>query len=233
MKILLIIPAYNEQKSIISLIEKIRMENIENLHYVVINDCSTDRTADLCVQHNVPVVKLPSNLGIGGAVQTGYKYALYHNFDIAIQVDGDGQHDPKYIKELIAPLLKGESDLVIGSRYIDKKGFQSTFMRRLGIRYFTKLLYMMTKQTISDPTSGFRACNKELIGLFSKRYPTDYPEPESIMYLKRNNYRIKEVSVQMNERSGGVSSITSIKSVYYMLKVSMAIVIDRMRRQIV
>ncbi|GGD87511.1 glycosyltransferase family 2 protein [Paenibacillus nasutitermitis] len=232
-KILIIIPAFNEEYNIENLVKEIKLVADINLDILVINDCSTDNTELVCKNSGVRTINLPSNLGIGGAVQTGYKFALKNKYEIAIQVDGDGQHRPEYIKELIRPILDNEADMVIGSRYINKEGFQSTKLRRIGIIYFSKLLHLLTNQVITDPTSGFRACNDKVIQLFSKRYPVDYPEPESIMFLKRNKYIIKEIPVQMKARMGGVSSISSLKSVYYMTKVSLAILIDKMRKQIV
>ncbi|MGC6583587.1 glycosyltransferase family 2 protein [Paenibacillus sp. Dod16] len=232
MRILVIIPAFNEGGNIETTLQKINSIYNTDLDILVINDCSTDNTSQICRNYNVHLIDLPCNLGIGGAVQTGYKFALNNNYDIAIQLDGDGQHNPIYIENLVSPILRGEANLVIGSRYINKKGFQSTTMRRLGIRYFSKLLKMLTGQLITDPTSGFRACDRRVIQLFSKRYPTDYPEPESIMFLKRNNFKITEIPVMMEPRLQGESSITSLKSVYYMTKVSLAILIDRMRKQV-
>jgi glycosyltransferase involved in cell wall biosynthesis len=231
-KILLIIPAYNEEKNIGRILD-VLCRDYKDVDVLVVNDCSTDKTSEVVQQFPVALVNLPCNLGIGGAVQTGYKYAWEKGYDIAVQVDGDGQHNPAYLKDILQPLIDGEADLVIGSRYIDKTGFQSTRLRRVGIVYFSKLLKMCTGQLITDPTSGFRACNKAVIEMFSKRYPVDYPEPESIMFLKRNQFRISEVAVQMEARLQGKSSITSFKSVYYMAKVSMAILIDSMRKQIV
>lgn len=230
---MVIIPAYNEENNLESLIKSIKSLDNPHLEFIVINDCSSDRTAFVCKSLNIPVVNLPCNLGIGGAVQTGYKYAYHHHFDIAIQVDGDGQHKPQYIEDIIQPLLEDNADLVIGSRYIKKEGFQSTFLRRVGISYFSKLLLFLTGQLITDPTSGFRACNRKVIELFAKRYPVDYPEPESIMYLKRNSLRVLEIPVTMEHRANGVSSITSLKSVYYMIKVSAAILIDKFRKELV
>lgn len=232
-EILVIIPAYNEEKNLSSLIKDIHSLEDKRINVLVVNDCSTDGTLNVCNHLGVPTVNLPCNLGIGGAVQTGYKYALKNGYDIAIQVDGDGQHKPEYIKMLIEPLLNSEADMVIGSRYLTKKGFQSSLIRRIGISYFSKLLLLLTSQKITDPTSGFRACNRTVIEVFAKRYPTDYPEPESIMYLIRNKFKVKEVPVIMQARIEGESSITSLKSIYYMIKVSMAILIDRMRKQIV
>lgn len=233
MRVLLIIPAFNEGKNIKNLINRIHSVCATELDILVINDCSLDDTKSVCDKINVPIINLPCNLGIGGAVQTGYKYAYQHDYDIAIQIDGDGQHRPEYVRSLIQFIIEDKADMVIGSRFLNKEGFQSTVMRRLGIAYFTHLIKFLSKQKLTDPTSGFRACNKRIIGLFAKRYPVDYPEPESIMYLLRNHYRIMEIPVVMQERIEGSSSITVLKSVYYMIKVSLAILIDRFRKQII
>lgn len=232
MRILAIIPAYNEEDNIPVLLQEILNLKHLDIDIVVINDCSTDNTANVCKEMGVKVINLPCNLGIGGAVQTGYKYAFANKYDIAIQIDGDGQHKPEYINDLLKPLLYENIDMVIGSRYIKRQGFQSTAIRRVGIKYFSKLISALTKQKITDPTSGFRACNLRVIELFSKRYPQDYPEPESIVFLNRNNFKIKEVPVIMKERGGGVSSISPLKSIYYMVKVSLAIMIDVLRKEI-
>jgi glycosyltransferase involved in cell wall biosynthesis len=226
MKALVIIPAHNEEDNIIELTRKLDKYPVDIL---VINDFSSDRTSEYCYREHVNVIDLPCNLGIGGAVQTGYKYAYKNGYDIAIQVDGDGQHKPEFIERLIEPLISGRADMVIGSRYIDKDGFQSTALRRVGIKYFSMLIRLFTKQKITDPTSGFRACNAKIIKIFAYRYPTDYPEPESIVHLLRNKLRIIEIPVIMQERQGGVSSIRSLRSAYYMIKVSLAIVIDVLR----
>lgn len=226
MKILAIIPAYNEEENIELLLNKLKMSRVDVL---VINDNSIDSTSEICKRHAVNVIDLPCNLGIGGAVQTGYKYAKNNNYEIAIQVDGDGQHDPRFIDVLIEPLINGKADMVIGSRYINKNGFQSTYIRRIGIRYFSLLIKQLTRKGITDPTSGFRACNSKVINEFSMKYPVDYPEPESIVYLLRKNYRVAEIPVIMKERIGGVSSIGAIRSVYYMIKVTLAIFIDILR----
>ena len=230
MKIIGIVPCCNEQDNIESLIKELSHYS-DVLDIVIINDHSTDLTAYLCEKANANIINLPCNLGIGGAVQTGYIYAKRLNYDIAIQIDGDGQHDPKYIKDLIAPIQEGRADFVIGSRFINKEGFQSSLTRRMGIIYFTGLLKLLTKQKVSDPTSGFRACNREIIQEFSRNYPTDYPEPESIMALSRHGYQILEIPVRMRERGGGVSSIKAFRSLYYMIKVTLAIIIDFTRRQ--
>ncbi|MBD8500989.1 glycosyltransferase family 2 protein [Paenibacillus arenosi] len=228
MKILAIIPAYNEEGNIERLVNKLTQLDIDTL---VINDCSTDSTVQICKNMRTNYIDLPVNLGIGGAVQTGYLYASRHNYDIAIQIDGDGQHDPAYIELLVDSIINHQADLVIGSRYIKKEGFQSSLMRRIGIKHFTYLIKMLTNKTVTDPTSGFRACNKKVINFFAAKYPVDYPEPETIVTLLRNNLVVKEIPVVMNERSNGISSINSIKAVYYMIKVSLAIIIDRLRNQ--
>lgn len=231
MKILIIIPAYNEEGNIGSLLD--RMLNIESPKFdiLVINDSSTDDTSFIARNYGVKVIDLPCNLGIGGAVQTGYQYAFKNNYDIAIQVDGDGQHRPEYIIDLIQPIINGDADLVSGSRYINKIGFQSTQLRRIGISYFSKIIELIIKQKITDPTSGFRACNSKVVRLFSQKYPNDYPEPESLVSLGRNEYRIKEIPVIMDERRGGISSINVTRSIYYMIKVSLAILIDTLRKR--
>ncbi|OWR27601.1 glycosyl transferase family 2 [Saccharibacillus sp. O23] len=225
-KILLIIPAFNERENIGSLLLSLREQGLEAL---VVNDGSTDDTAEVCAEIGANIVSLPCNLGIGGAVQTGYKYAYAHGYDIAIQFDGDGQHRAEFVPALIAPLLAGQADLSIGSRYIEKEGFQSTFLRRAGIRYFSRLIRLISGQTVTDPTSGFRAVNREIMAMFAAQYPTDYPEPESIVHVLRLGGRVSEVPVLMSERVGGRSSIRSFRSVYYMIKVSLAILIDALR----
>lgn len=229
MRVLGIVPCFNEEENIEHLIKELSSYS-DILDFVIINDNSTDQTSSICEKNNVNVINLPCNLGIGGAVQTGYIYAKKNNYDIAIQIDGDGQHDPAYIKDLIDPIIENGLDFVIGSRFIKKEGFQSSTTRRIGIFYFAGLLKFLTKQKVSDPTSGFRACNKKVINLFADNYPTDYPEPESIMALSRNGYSIAEIPVQMRERNGGISSIKSLKSIYYMIKVTLAIVIDYTRK---
>lgn len=229
MKKLIIIPAFNESENILNTVKVIE-KDAPDFDYVVINDCSTDNTLEILKQNNINHIALPVNLGIGGAVQTGYKYALENSYDVAVQVDGDGQHDPKYLSALVDALEKNQADMVIGSRFINNEGFQSTFMRRVGIVYFTKLIHLLTGKTITDPTSGFRMCNQKVIALFAKDYPRDYPEPESIVALLKRNLKVLEVPVQMKERQGGVSSISASKSVYYMIKVSLAIMIENLRK---
>ena len=226
MRVLVIVPAYNEEGNIGALLEELNQYNVDVL---VINDCSTDGTVSVCEKHSVNYIDLLINLGIGGAVQTGYQYAAIYDYDIAIQIDGDGQHNPEFISDLILPIVSKKADLVIGSRYIIKEGFQSSLMRRVGIKHFSKIIKLLTKETITDPTSGFRACNKAVIKFFAKNYPSDYPEPETIVTLLRNKLKVVEVPVIMNVRESGVSSINKIKAIYYMIKVTLAIIIDSLR----
>jgi glycosyltransferase involved in cell wall biosynthesis len=223
MRVLIIIPAYNEEKNLPKLLLELK-EKYPLYDVVVINDCSKDNTVKVCRELNIPVVDLPANLGIGGAVQTGYRYAGYKGFDVAIQVDGDGQHNPAYIGLLVEGIKNG-SNICIGSRFIKHEGFQSSLTRRAGIKFFSNLIRFVTKQNITDPTSGFRACDKKAIKFFTDDYPKDYPEPETIVSASRHNLKITEVPVVMNERKAGKSSITAIKSVYYMIKVSIAIIV--------
>lgn len=225
MKVLIIIPAYNEELNILKTIEKIKnLKSNDQIDYIVINDGSTDKTLEVCLKESLNVINLISNLGIGGAVQTGYKYAYYNNYDIAIQFDGDGQHDEKYIKKLIDEIKNG-NDFVIGSRFIGNLSkFKSTTIRKIGIKIISYLIKVFGKIKISDPTSGFRAGNKKVIELFSEYYPTEYPEPETVIYLKNKGLKIKEIPVEMHEREFGKSSIKPIHSTYYMFSVSVAII---------
>ncbi|MCL2627440.1 MAG: glycosyltransferase family 2 protein [Oscillospiraceae bacterium] len=224
MKTLIIIPCYNERDTISELCKEVCSKT--NHDIIVINDCSTDDSKSILQKGNIPHLNLPINLGIGGAVQTGYRFAIRNNYDIAVQLDGDGQHDPDWIDKVIAPIIQGVADLTIGSRYIDKAGFQSTVIRRVGIRFFTVLIYCLSGKKITDATSGFRAANRKTMQLFTKYYAADYPEPESNMHAIKNKLRVCEVPVKMRERQGGKSSISAIKSVYYMLKVSIGIIIS-------
>lgn len=229
LKKLVIIPAYNESASIVNTVNDIK-ENAKDFDYVVINDRSKDNTLNICRDAGLNVIDLPLNLGIGGAVQTGYLYAFQNGYDIAVQFDGDGQHDAKYLDVMAEKLVKEQADMVIGSRFIEKEGFQSSFTRRLGIRYFSGLIKLMTGKTITDPTSGYRMCNRRIIELFAGNYPKDYPEPETTTWILRKKLKVLEIPVVMRAREEGVSSISPKKSIYYMFKVSMAIIIERTRR---
>jgi glycosyltransferase involved in cell wall biosynthesis len=232
MKILAIIPCYNEEKNIGKVVQNIAnyasSSSNSTIDYLIINDCSKDNTLEICKEKNYNYINLPVNLGIGGGVQAGYLYAYERGYDIAIQHDGDGQHDPCYFGDVISPILSGQADIVIGSRFLDKEGFQSTGLRRLGITFLSMLIYLCTGVKIRDVTSGYRAVNRIFIELFAFHYAQDYPEPEAIMDAALKKAKILEVPVIMHEREEGKSSISPVKSIYYMVKVSLAILLHRL-----
>lgn len=225
-KILLIIPAYNEAENIEKVVNNL-IQNYPQYDYVIVNDGSRDETEEICLKNHYQVLNLPLNLGIGGAVQTGYRYALKNHYDIAIQIDGDGQHDIAYVEKLIEPILSGEADIAIGSRFVEKEGFQSSVTRRMGIFFLSGLIHVLCFKKVKDVTSGFRAVNKKFIKLYAENYPSDYPEPEAIVAAIMHRGRIEEVPVVMKERAGGSSSINLRRSIYYMIKVTLAILICR------
>lgn len=228
MKKLVIIPAFNEAESIIETVRDIH-ENAPEFDYIVINDCSKDETLEVCKKEKIKVLDLPINLGIGGAVQTGYVYAYHQNYDIVVQIDGDGQHDASFLDPMAEKLIGEKADMVIGSRFIEKQGFQSSGIRRIGIKIFAFLSGFLFGKRITDATSGMRMCNRKVIELFVKDYPRDYPEPETVCRLLRKKCKVVEIPVQMKERSAGVSSISVNSSIYYMIKVTLAILIERLR----
>lgn len=229
MKKIVIIPAYNEQSNLMNVIDDLR-ENADGYDYVIINDGSTDDTARLCSEKGLNVISLPVNLGIGASVQTGYLYALEKGYDIAVQFDGDGQHDARYLKPMYDKMLESGSDMVIGSRYITKEGFQSTALRRTGIMALSRLIKLLHRQDIKDVTSGFRMINRRVMEAFADYYPYDYPEPETIAFCIRKNYRITEFPVIMRPRNGGCSSIKKFQSIYYMMKVGLSIIVDYFKK---
>lgn len=224
MKKLAVIPAYNEAGNIERTVRDIQ-RNAPSFDYIVINDCSGDNTEEICRKNGFPVISLPVNMGIGGGVQTGYLYALRNGYEIAVQFDGDGQHDASYLEEMADILEKERLDMVIGSRYINREGFQSSGMRRAGIRFFSGLIRVLTGERITDPTSGMRMVNRDVLRLFAEEYPRDYPEPESVVTLLKKGKKVREIPVRMRERREGVSSISPLNAVYYMVKVSVAILI--------
>lgn len=226
MKVLIIIPAYNEALNIESVIDSISEAGCD-YDYLVVNDSSTDGTEEVLNQNSFNYVSLPVNLGIGGAVQTGYKYARDNGYDVAIQMDGDGQHNPEYYKEAVDIIAQGGADIVIGSRFIEKEGFQTSFMRRFGIKLLSILIKLVCGETVRDVTSGYRIVNRRFIEYFAEEYAQDYPEPEAIVAAKLNGAVIKEMPVIMNEREEGESSISPLKSVIYMIKVTLAIIFYR------
>ena len=226
-KILLIIPAYNEAQNIDYVIQNI-IYNYPQYDYVIVNDGSTDNTYDICKQRGYNVLNLSVNLGIGGAVQAGYLYAKRNHYDIAIQIDGDGQHDVAYVKDVIEPILQGRADVVVGSRFVKKEGFQTTSSRRMGISLLSLFIKICTGKKIYDVTSGFRAANSRFIDVYGMDYPRDYPEPEALVIAMVYGGTVCEVPVVMKERQGGTSSINLKRSIYYMIKVSLAIFVRRL-----
>ena len=226
-KVLFIIPAYNEEASILKTykqIEDYNKKNKTNYDVIVINDGSTDKTEKILCENNINHIKLINNLGIGGAVQTGYKYALENNYDYAIQFDGDGQHNVNYSEKILEPLRKDKADMVIGSRFVENiDTFKSTGARRMGIKLISFFIKLMTGKKIYDTTSGMRAINKKLIKEFANFYPIEYPEPVSTTFVLKKKYVVDEVSVEMNEREAGVSSIRAWKNIYYMINVILSI----------
>lgn len=228
-KILIIIPAYNESENIIELVDNLE-QNYSEYDYVIVNDGSRDNTLEICLEHGYEVLDLPCNMGIGGAVQTGYKYALANGYDLAVQMDGDGQHDPAFLRDMVNMLDKQGVDAVIGSRFVgkDSKGFKSSGTRRAGIKILSILAKILTGVRIYDITSGYRLVNKKLIEIYAEDYPADYPEPEAMIMACVWGCAITEYPVVMKEREGGMSSITLKKSVYYMIKVSLAMIIRRL-----
>lgn len=228
-KILIVVPAYNEQNNILRVIWDIR-KTLPSADILVVNDCSLDNTSvNARKAEGVKVVDLPYNLGIGGAVQTGFKYALSQGYDYMVQVDGDGQHLPSEVTKLFDTMVSNNCDMVIGSRFLDIKSFRTTWLRRVGIKVFYLIFRMLIQAKITDGTSGFRMYNRKGIELMAKYYPDDYPEPDAIILLKKHGLRIAEVGVEMKEREHGVSSISMIKSPYYMTKVIVSIFFSYIR----
>ncbi|KGJ85111.1 glycosyltransferase family 2 protein [Priestia megaterium] len=222
---LIIIPAYNEEDNIKDTVSNVKYMN--NFDYIVVNDGSKDKTQEILDSNNFNHLDLPINLGIGGAMQTGYKYALKNDYDYAIQLDADGQHNPKDLAKLIDEIDINHFDMVIGSRFIEKTDYRGSLTRRVGIYYFYKLIHILTGKKVTDPTSGYRVVNKKIIKEFSNYYPQDYPEVEVVVDLAKKGYNIHETRVDMNSRQGGTSSITPLKSIYYMIKVTFFSVIRK------
>jgi glycosyltransferase involved in cell wall biosynthesis len=228
-KLLVIIPAYNEEDSVGHVINQIKA-HYPQAGILVVNDGSKDSTESVAQSHNARVVTLPMNCGIGVAMRVGYRIANEYGYEMAIQVDADGQHDPRYIGTLAEPILNRECDMVIGSRFLEKKGFVSSMQRRVGIRFFSYLLFVLTGKWFSDPTSGNRVVNRKVIELFATDYPSDYPEPESLMMLAKKSFRVKEIPIIMDKRQAGKSSISFTRAVYYMIKVTFAILARNISR---
>ena len=231
MKILVIVPAFNECGNIGRTVEEIRRVAL-GVDILVINDGSVDDTVEEARQAGGMVISLPFNLGIGAAVQTGFQYAQKYQYDIAVQIDGDGQHDASFLEKIIVPICQDQADMVVGSRFLEKTGgFQSSFSRRVGINFFVYLINALTGVKVNDPTSGFRAYNKKLIALFAEYYPQDFPEPEAIVVAQQAGARIVELPVVMRAREAGSSSIRYFKTLYYMVKVTLAILLHMIRQR--
>ena len=235
MRVLLIIPAYNEEANVVRVVNTVKTfaagYTKHQIDYILINDGSTDRTGEICRKEGFETVHLLRNLGIGGAVQTGYQLAKRLDYDVAVQFDGDGQHDIESLDALLKPIAAGKANFVIGSRYLKSgSAYKSTFMRRLGSKILAGSIRLFTGFLPSDPTSGYRAADRKAIAILSADYPVDYPEPESIIVLMKHAMVLSEVSVNMFERSAGVSSISPWKSVRYMFKVTLAILCTSFRR---
>jgi glycosyltransferase involved in cell wall biosynthesis len=228
-----IVPAYNEAANVGRVVEELRAID-PALEIVVVDDGSLDATAAVARAQGAVVLRLPFNLGIGGAVQTGFRYAYEHDFDVAVRVDGDGQHDPGQLDAILAPVLAGETDIAVGSRFAGTAdGFRSSRSRRIGIRILAWVVSRIVGRRVTDTTSGFQALNRRGIELFARDYPHDYPEVEATVMTHRHRLRSLEVPVSMRERAGGRSSITAIRSVYYMAKVLLAIFVGLFRRNVV
>jgi glycosyltransferase involved in cell wall biosynthesis len=232
LRVLLVVPAFNEESNIGRVIDEIRSYD-PGVEIVVVDDGSTDRTSVVAAARGVHVLRLPFNLGIGGAVQTGYLYAFENGFDLAVQIDGDGQHDPRELESVLAPLLAGEADVVIGSRFAGRGSYKAAVSRRIGMRIFARVVSALIGQRITDTTSGFRAVNRRGIALFAADYPHDYPEVEAVVMAARQRLRLREVPVTMRRREAGRSSITAFRSLYYMVKVLVALFIGLFRRNVV
>ena len=231
---LAIVPAFNEEEAIGRVVEEIHAFDPQ-IEIVVVDDGSHDRTAQVARAAGARVLRLPFNLGIGGAVQTGFRYAHENDFELAVRVDGDGQHDPAQLGAVIEPVLRGEADIVVGSRYLSPggDGYRSSVPRRVGIRILASVVSLLTGQRITDPTSGFQALNRKAITLFAADYPHDYPEVEALVLLLRHRLRLREVPIEMRPRAAGRSSIQTLSSGYYMVKVLLALLVGSFRRNAV
>ncbi|HEY2073935.1 MAG TPA: glycosyltransferase family 2 protein [Gaiellaceae bacterium] len=228
-----IVPALDEELTIPGVIDELRAFD-PGMDVVVVDDGSVDRTAAVAAAKGARVLRLPFNLGIGGAVQTGFRFAFENGYDIAVRVDGDGQHDPSELARVIEPVLRGTADIAVGSRFAgDANGYRSSRTRRIGIRILATVVSRIVGQRVTDTTSGFQALNRQGIALFARDYPHDYPEVEATVMVFRHRLRLVEVPVSMRERGGGRSSITTLRSIYYMVKVLLAIFVGLFRRNVV
>jgi glycosyltransferase involved in cell wall biosynthesis len=226
-----IVPAFNEEHNIGRVLDELRALD-PGLKVVVVSDGSTDRTAEVAAARGARVIRLPFNLGIGGAVQTGFRYAWEEGYDLAVRLDGDGQHDPAELRALVAPVVAGEADLAVGSRFVAGGGYRSSAARRIGIRVLARVVSLIARQRLTDTTSGFQACNRRAIAVYAADLPHDYPEVEGIVMAIKHRIRLVEVPVRMREREHGESSITALASIYYMIKILLALFVDLFRRDV-
>lgn len=228
LKMLVIIPALNEEASVVRVIDRVRQQ-IPQADVLVVNDGSSDATGERAEAAGAMVLHMPYNVGIGASVQAGFQFAEKQGYEVVIRNDGDGQHDPAEISRMLSALAADQADIVIGSRYIENRGYVASPMRRLGSVILASLISVIVRQRVTDPTSGFIVCNRHAIQLCAQLYPHDYPEPESIVLLHRAGIRLLELPVTMQPRMGGQSSITTLRSAYYMIKVILAILVDVLR----
>ena len=231
-RVVAVVPAFDEEAAIGAVVTGIREFDSE-IDVVVVDDGSGDGTGDAADAAGAVVVRLPFNLGIGAAVQTGFRYALEQDYDVAVRLDGDGQHDPTELPKLLEPLERDEADVVTGSRFREAGSYRPPFGRRLGITWFAKLVSLLSRQRVTDTTSGFQALNRAAISLFARDYPSDYPEVEATVLLLKHRLRLTEVQVEMRERETGSSSITFLRSLYYAIKVTLALFVGIARRSAV
>lgn len=227
-EVAVIIPAFNEEQAIGDLIEELR-QCTPDVHIVVINDGSSDETSMIARSKNVCVLDLPCNLGVGSAVQAGYRYAFGKGYRFVIRIDGDGQHPPREIPKLVDAILENDVDLVIGSRYVEKRRYENTTLRSIGIKILAFLLSLICRSKVTDPTSGFWVINRKLLYYFANDYPDEYPEPEAIALMRRHGFRYLEIPVEFRPRTRGKSTIHGFGAIYYMIKVCLALIIDRIR----
>ena len=230
-RVLVVMPAFNEEESIVGTLARIR-EALPEADLLVVSDCSADRTAEVAEISGARVVDLPCNLGYGGAVQAGFKYALARGYDAVIQMDADGQHDPGSARALLAPVLRGEADVAIGSRFLGQVGYRIPALRRVGMDVFGRIVTFVTRRRFSDPTSGYQAMNRKVLAFFARdNYPSDFPDADTIILLVLAGFRVEEVPVVMRARVAGASMHSNLKAFYYVSKMMLAIFMVLVRRK--
>jgi hypothetical protein len=230
-KVIVLIPAYNEEKQIVAVIERVR-RIVPEFDVLVVNDGSCDATARMAGSSGAIVVSHPFNMGYGVAIQTGYKYAYANGYDFLVQIDGDGQHDPSFIEVLLEPVIAGETDFAIGSRFLQQESYRPSFSRRLGILFFRRLVSVLIGREITDPTSGYQAMNREVIRFFTDDiFPCDYPDADMLVTLNMAGFRLREVPVRMYANSQGKSMHSGLKPLYYVFKMCLSILVTLLRRR--